>query len=89
MVLLRWLRDLPVGLKLATSVVGALLLLGGLSWFSLDRLELVAGLEGVVAEQATVAEDIAASLVAAQDLRVASREVELQQTSGAVKASLQ
>ncbi|HET6608160.1 MAG TPA: methyl-accepting chemotaxis protein, partial [Rhodopila sp.] len=47
------------------------------------------GLEGVVAEQATVAEDIAASLVAAQDLRVASREVELQQTSGAVKASLQ
>ncbi len=89
MVLLRWLRDLPVGLKLATSVMGALSLLSGLSWFALDRLELVAGLEAVVAEQAAVAEDIEASLVAAQDLRVASREVQLQQTSSAVKASLQ
>ncbi|HVY14337.1 MAG TPA: HAMP domain-containing methyl-accepting chemotaxis protein [Rhodopila sp.] len=89
MVGLRLLRDVPVSLKLASSVVGALALLCALSWFALDRLAFVTALQATVTEQAAIGRSIQGSLIAAQDLRVVSREVQSQQTATAVHASVE
>lgn len=86
---LRLVRDLPVGMKLAASVLGALSLLCGLSWFALDRLSFVTSQQAAVAEEAATADQIQASLVAAQELRVASRAVQSQQTIAAVRTLVQ
>ncbi len=86
---LRIIRDLPVGVKLAASVLGALSLLCGLSWFALDRLAFVTGQQVAVAEEAAIADRIQTSLVAAQELRVASRAVQSQQTIAAVRTLVQ
>ena len=50
----RLVRDLPIGFKLAMTVVGALALLTGVSLFALNRLDFVTGLQEMVAGQSAV-----------------------------------
>lgn len=87
--LLHSVRDLSIGIKLAATVVGALSMLCGVAWFALDRLEFVTALQAGVAEQAAHARHVQESLVAAQELRVVSREIQSQQTVAGIKSALQ
>jgi methyl-accepting chemotaxis protein len=89
MLLIRSIRNLPVGVKLAATVVGALALLSGLSWFALDRLAFVASLQTVVTAEAAIEDKVQQSLVAAQELRVVSRELQGQQTAAGIRAALE
>lgn len=84
----RLARDLPIRVKLAATVVGALLLLTGVSLFALDRLAYVAGLQQRVAAQSAIDHQIQRALIAAQELRVVARELMAQQTTTAVRRAL-
>jgi methyl-accepting chemotaxis protein len=84
----RLIRDLPIGVKLAITVVGALSLLTGVSWFALNRLGFVTAMQENVAAQSTIEHQVQSSLLAAQELRVVSREVQLQQTVRGVHTAL-
>ncbi len=84
----RRLRDLPIGLKLAMTVIGALSMLGGVSWFALDRLHFVTVMQKNVAAQSAVEQQVQHSLLAAQELRVISRELQVQQTVGGIRTEL-
>lgn len=93
---MRWLnapvrlaRDLSISLKLAMTTVGALLLLTGVSLFALNRLSFVGGMQENVATQSTVVRQVQLSLLAAQELRVVSRELQLQQTVGGIRSALE
>ena len=85
----RFVRDLPVGVKLATTTAGALVLLTGVSLFALDRLSFVTALQDNVAAQSAVEHQVQRSLLAAQELRVVSRELQVQQTVGGIRAALE
>ena len=85
----RFVRDLPVGVKLATTTVGALVLLTGVSLFALDRLSFVTALQDNVAAQSAVEHQVQRSLLAAQELRVVSRELQMQQTVGGIRTALE
>ena len=84
----RLVRDLPIGYKLTITVVGALALLTGVSLFALNRLNFVTALQEKVTAQSVVEHQVQLSLLAAQDLRVISRELQVQQTVAAVRAAL-
>src|ERR1700686_3021711 len=86
---LRLVRDLPIGFKLALTVVGALSLLTGVSWFALDRLGFVTAMQENVAAQSAVEHQVHRSLLAAQELRVVSRELQMQQTVGGIRTALE
>ncbi|MDR3530102.1 MAG: methyl-accepting chemotaxis protein [Rhodopila sp.] len=82
-------RDLPIGIKLAITVIGALSLLTGVSLFALDRLGFVASMQRDVAAQSAVEHQVQHSLIAAQELRVVSRELQVQQTVGGIRSALE
>jgi methyl-accepting chemotaxis protein len=86
---LRLVRDLSIGIKLAATVVGALSLLTGVSLFALDRIGFVTALQDNVAAQSAVEHQVQRSLLAAQELRVVSRELQVQQTVGGVRNALE
>ncbi len=77
-------RNLPIAWKLAFMLVSGLAMLAGLSWFALDRLIVVGGLQDTVVAQAALGRQMQQGLLAATDLRVVSRELPLQQTIGMV-----
>ena len=83
----RLVRDLPIGSKLAGTVVGALMLLTGVSVFALDRLGFVTAMQANVVAESAIEHQVQLSLLAAQDLRVISRELQLQQTVGGVRTA--
>jgi methyl-accepting chemotaxis protein len=85
---IRLVRDLSIGIKLAMTVLGALSLLAGLSWFALDRLGFVTAMQENVAAQSAVARQVQRSLLAAQELRVVSRELQVQQTVAGIGTAL-
>ena len=86
---LRLVRDLPIGVKLAATVVGALSLLTGVSLFAFDRLGFVTAMQENVAAHSAVEHQVQRSLLAAQELRVVSRELQVQQTVGGVRNALE
>jgi methyl-accepting chemotaxis protein len=86
---IRFIRDLSLGLKLAATVVGALSLLTGVSLFALDRLNFVTSMQENVAAQSAVEHQVQRSLLAAQELRVISRELQMQQTVGGIRTALE
>jgi len=85
---IRAVRSLPIGWKLAFTVAGALGLLAGVSWFALDRLTFVSSQQAGVEGQAEVRHQVQRALLAAQELRVVSRELPQQQTTGGIKSTL-
>jgi methyl-accepting chemotaxis protein len=85
----RIVRDLPIGFKLAMTVVGALSLLTGVSLFALDRLGFVTAMQEHVKTQSAVEHQVQRSLLAAQELRVVSRELQVQQTVSGVRSALE
>ncbi|HEY1410745.1 MAG TPA: hypothetical protein VGF36_01330, partial [Rhodopila sp.] len=84
----RLVRDLPIGLKLALTVVGALSLLSLVSLFALNRLNFVIAMQDNVAAQSAVERQVQRSLLAAQELRVVSRELLVEQTVGGIRTAL-
>jgi methyl-accepting chemotaxis protein len=85
---IRIVRDLPIGVKLALTVVGALSLLTGVSLFALDRLSFVTSMQQHAATQSVLEHQVQRSLLAAQELRVVSRELQVQQTVAGVRGAL-
>ena len=85
----RLIRDVPIGFKLSATVVGALSLLTGVSLFALDRLAFVTTMQTNVATQSAVEHQVQRSLLAAQELRVISREIQMQQTVAGVRGTLE
>jgi methyl-accepting chemotaxis protein len=85
----RLVRDLSIGFKLAMTVAGALSLLTGVSLFAFDRLSFVSAMQENVAAQSAVEHQVQLSLLAAQELRVVSRELQVQQTVGGVRTALE
>jgi methyl-accepting chemotaxis protein len=85
----RLIRDLSIGFKLAATVVGALSLLTGVSLFALDRLSFVTAMQENVAAQSAVEHQVQRSLLAAQELRVISRELQMQQTVAGIRTGLE
>ena len=77
---MRAFRNLPIGWKLASTVAGSLAMLAGVSWFSLDRMQAVGALQDGVSEQAALERQVEYGMAAALELRVISRELQLQQT---------
>lgn len=80
-------RNLPIGAKLGLAVVSALALLSVVSWFAIDRLATVGALQDGVAAEAAIDRQMQKSLLATWELRVASGELQYQQTVSAVKAA--
>jgi methyl-accepting chemotaxis protein len=85
----RLVRDLPIGFKLAMTVAGALALLTGVSLFAFNRLGFVTSMQANVATQSAVEHQVQRSLLAAQELRVVSRELQMQQTVGGIRSALE
>jgi methyl-accepting chemotaxis protein len=85
----RLVRNLPIGVKLGMTVVGALSLLSLVSLFALDRLSFVTAMQDNVAAQSAVEQQVERSLLAAQELRVVSRELQVQQTVGGIRTALE
>jgi methyl-accepting chemotaxis protein len=86
---LRLFRDLPIILKLGASIVGAVTLLAGVSWFALDRLAVLGALGDEVAAQSTMARQVREGLLAAMELRVVSAGLPQRQTVTQVNAALE
>jgi methyl-accepting chemotaxis protein len=85
----RLVRDLPISLKLAVTVIGALFMLVGVSWFALDRLNFVVDMQHNVTDQSIVERHVQHGLIAAQELRVVARELQVQQTIAGVRTALE
>jgi methyl-accepting chemotaxis protein len=83
----RLFHNLPIGLKLIATFAGAVLLLSAVAWFALDRLAMIGRLQEQVARQASLERQIQEGLLSALDLRVSSRDVQLQQGIHGVKAA--
>jgi methyl-accepting chemotaxis protein len=79
---MRYERDLPIGLKLGLTVVGALMLLGTMAWMALSTTDQLRRLQDRVATTTGFERQIKDALIAAQDLRVISQEVPQQQAVG-------
>ena len=77
-------RNLPIAWKLGLMLMSGLAMLTGVSWFALDRLIVIGGLQDSVATQAALSRQMQQGLLAALELRVVSRELPLQQTVSAV-----
>jgi methyl-accepting chemotaxis protein len=86
---IRVVRDLPIALKLVATSVGALALLGTVSWIGLDRLNVVGRLQETIVQRATDELRVSQSLTAAMELRVVSRELQHLQTTSSITAALQ
>lgn len=84
----RFVRDLPVAFKLASTVVGALSLLTGVSLFAVDRLGFVASLQSRVTEQSVVERRVQQGLLTALNLRVVGRELQAQQTVPGIRKAI-
>lgn len=85
----RLVRDLPIGFKLAMTVIGVLAVLGGLSWFASDRLAFVTFMQRAVATQAVMERQVQRGLTAAQELRVVARELQVQQTLTGIRSAME
>ncbi len=85
--LLRLIRDLPIGCKLGASILGALALVSSVAWFALDRMETMGALQDGVAVQLVAERQVLESVPAAMELRVVSAGLALQQTVTQVKAA--
>jgi methyl-accepting chemotaxis protein len=86
---LRLVRDLSISLKLGASIVGAVTLLAGVSWFALDRLAVLGALGDDVAAQGAAASQAREGLLAATELRVVSAALPQRQTITQVNAALE
>jgi methyl-accepting chemotaxis protein len=80
-------RDLPIGAKLALTAVAALVLLSLVSWFAIERLATIGALQDGVAAEADTERQIQKSLLETLTLRLASRELQYQQSVPAATAS--
>ena len=83
---MRFERDLPIGIKLGATVVGALVMLGALTWLGLTTIDRLGELQGQETSASRSERQIKDALIAAQELRLVSQELPQQQTLGAVKA---
>ncbi len=81
---IRLFRNLPIGWKLASTVVGALAMLSGMAWFSLDRMQELAALQSSMSMQAALQRQVQFGMTAALELRTVGRDVQLQQTAASV-----
>ncbi|MGE0415928.1 MAG: methyl-accepting chemotaxis protein [Acetobacteraceae bacterium] len=86
---IRVFEDLPIGLKLALTSLGALSLLSFVSWYALDRLSVVGSLQDGVALYADEERTIRRGLLAALEIRVISRELENLQSVGTVRKAVE
>jgi methyl-accepting chemotaxis protein len=82
---MRFERDLPIGIKLGLTVVGALAMLGTLAWLGLTTIDQLDRLQNRAAGAARSEQQIKDALIAAQELRVVSQELRQQQMLGALK----
>jgi methyl-accepting chemotaxis protein len=73
-------RNLPIAWKLASTVVGALTMLASVSWYSIHAMQSVDALQEGVSEQAALERQVQNGMAAALELRVISRELQLQQS---------
>jgi len=81
---IRLFRNLPIGLKLASTVVGALGMLSGMAWFSLDRMRELDALQSSMSAQAALGRQVQYGMASALELRAIARELQLQQTAASV-----
>ncbi len=81
---LRVFRDLPIGWKLAAMLFGSMGMLSFVSWFALDRLITVGALQDGIEAQAALERQVQRGMASALDLRVISRDLQIQQTVSAV-----
>jgi methyl-accepting chemotaxis protein len=84
----RLVRDLPISFKLAMTVVGALSLLIGVSWFAYDSLGFVMAMQRGAAEQVMVERQVQRGLIAARTLPAVVRDVQGQQGVAGIRAGL-
>lgn len=84
----RLVRNLPIAFKLAITVVGALSLLAGVSLFALNRLEFVTAMQQGASAQVSVERQVQSGLIAAQELRVVARELQVQQNVAGIRSAL-
>lgn len=85
--IVRFIRDRPIGQKLGVSILGALVLLGSVAWFALDRMEALGLLQDGVTAQVLAERRVRESLPAAMELRVVSEGLPLRQTVAQVTAA--
>lgn len=86
--LARIVRDLPIGFKLAMTVFGALSMLTAVSLFALDRLGFVTAMQQDAAAQSATQQQVQRGLIAAQELRAISRELQVQQSVRGIRSTL-
>src|ERR1035437_7610464 len=86
--LARIVRDLPIGLELAMTVFGALSMLTAVSLFALDRLGFVTAMQQDAAAQSATQQQVQRGLIAAQELRAISRELQVQQSVRGIRSTL-
>jgi len=82
---MRFERDLPIGIKLGLTVVGALAMLGTVAWLGLTTIDQLDLLQDRVAVATRSERQIKDALIAAQELRVVSQELAQQQVLGALR----
>lgn len=82
---MRFERDLPIGIKLGLTVVGALAMLGTVAWLGLTTIDQLDLLQDRVAVATRSERQIKDALIAAQELRVVSQELAQQQMLGALR----
>ena len=85
--IVRFIRDRPIGQKLGVSILGSLVLLGGVAWYALDRMEAMGLLHDDVAAQVLAERRVRESVPAAMELRVVSEGLPLRQTVAQVTAA--
>ena len=79
-------RDLPIAAKLGLSACCALLLLGALTWTVREGMVRLSAIDQRSAAAETAARELATARTAVLEMRVASRELEYQQSVVAVQA---
>ncbi len=82
---MRFERDLPIGIKLGVTVVGALAMLGALAWLGLTTIDRLDELRGQETGATRSERQVKDALIATQELRVVSQELPQQQMLGALK----
>ncbi len=73
-------RDLPIAAKLGLSACCALLLLGALTWTVRDGMARLSAIDQRSAAAETSARELATARTAVLEMRVASRELQYQQS---------
>jgi hypothetical protein len=79
-------RDLPIAAKLGLSACCALLLLGALTWTVRDSMARLSAIDQRNAAAEAAARELATVRTASLEMRVASREIEYQQSVAAVQS---